>query len=286
MRPEQSITGDKRCQSATTKNAADTAKRIVATAATMNVSVRSVSAGKAALTNATPATPDGVVPGVVATVAKGAIAAKVVDTKASAAIPSSAADEAMSPSRRKAMPARAGAVGKAAMVRRAATTTVAIAATVVVVNATGLPKNATAGCPGRCPGAEKSNGADGGYDEVGDASGRHMQHDPDYHQWRSEQMRNLDNDYSEWRKERYKKFSEDFDQWRSSRAGRSMASGGQPSQGPGSSGASGGSTSVGSGSGTSGLGSGSSATGSGLGPSSGSSSGTSSGGSTRSGGSS
>ncbi|RYF07818.1 MAG: hypothetical protein EOO31_04955 [Comamonadaceae bacterium] len=42
-------------------------------------------------------------------------------------------------------------------------------------------------------------------------------HDPDYHQWRAEQMRNLDNDYEAWRGERYKKFSEDFNEWRSKR---------------------------------------------------------------------
>jgi len=41
--------------------------------------------------------------------------------------------------------------------------------------------------------------------------------EPDYHQWREEQLRNLDNDYETWRGERYKKFSEDFNTWRSSR---------------------------------------------------------------------
>jgi hypothetical protein len=61
-----------------------------------------------------------------------------------------------------------------------------------------------------------------GYEEMGDASGHQTYHDPDYLQWRREQMRNLDRDYAEWRKERYKKFSEDFDQWRRARAGGSQ----------------------------------------------------------------
>ena len=42
-------------------------------------------------------------------------------------------------------------------------------------------------------------------------------HDPDYHQWRSEQLNRLDRDYDEWRQHRYQRFSEDFDNWRSNR---------------------------------------------------------------------
>jgi hypothetical protein len=42
-------------------------------------------------------------------------------------------------------------------------------------------------------------------------------HDPDYQQWRNEQLRNLDEDYESWRGERYKKFSDDFNTWRSNR---------------------------------------------------------------------
>jgi hypothetical protein len=42
-------------------------------------------------------------------------------------------------------------------------------------------------------------------------------HDPDYQQWRSEQMQRLDRDYDEWRQHRYQRFSEDFDNWRSNR---------------------------------------------------------------------
>jgi len=49
--------------------------------------------------------------------------------------------------------------------------------------------------------------------------GRHDdQFDPDYHQWRSEQIRALDEDYRSWRQDRYKKFSDEFDQWRSGRS--------------------------------------------------------------------
>lgn len=45
----------------------------------------------------------------------------------------------------------------------------------------------------------------------------HEHFDPDYHQWRSEQMSLLDKDYRAWRDDRYKKFSEDFNTWRSNR---------------------------------------------------------------------
>jgi hypothetical protein len=58
----------------------------------------------------------------------------------------------------------------------------------------------------------------------------HAFHDPDYHQWRSEQMNQLDRDYAEWRQHRYQRFSEDFAKWRADRdnnrgAGGSSASG-------------------------------------------------------------
>lgn len=45
------------------------------------------------------------------------------------------------------------------------------------------------------------------------------QFDPDYTQWRSEQLRSFDDDYRNWRKERYGKFSDEFNQWRQSRQG-------------------------------------------------------------------
>jgi len=46
------------------------------------------------------------------------------------------------------------------------------------------------------------------------------QFDPDYHQWRNEQIKNLDSDYDDWRRERYQKFSTDFNDWRSKRPSR------------------------------------------------------------------
>lgn len=41
--------------------------------------------------------------------------------------------------------------------------------------------------------------------------------DPDYHQWRSEQIRNLDREYEEYRRERYRRFASDFETWRNNR---------------------------------------------------------------------
>lgn len=41
--------------------------------------------------------------------------------------------------------------------------------------------------------------------------------DPDYHEWRAEQMRQLDKDYALWRQERYQKFAEEFETWRRQR---------------------------------------------------------------------
>ena len=44
------------------------------------------------------------------------------------------------------------------------------------------------------------------------------QFDPDYHQWREEQLNALDDDYRAWRGERYQKFADEFSQWRSGRS--------------------------------------------------------------------
>ncbi|HEX5686197.1 MAG TPA: hypothetical protein VFY73_19385 [Ideonella sp.] len=66
--------------------------------------------------------------------------------------------------------------------------------------------------------------------------GRHDdQFDPDYHQWRNEQMRALDEDYRSWRQDRYKKFSTEFDQWRAERSRTSAPAGdtGKASDSPG-----------------------------------------------------
>jgi hypothetical protein len=42
-------------------------------------------------------------------------------------------------------------------------------------------------------------------------------HDPDYHQWRSEQLSQLDRDYDEWRQHRYQRFADEFNDWRGNR---------------------------------------------------------------------
>ena len=53
-------------------------------------------------------------------------------------------------------------------------------------------------------------------------------YDPDYHNWRQEQLRALDDDYRNWRQERYRRFSDDFSQWRQGRQrGGSSIGGGE-----------------------------------------------------------
>jgi hypothetical protein len=67
-----------------------------------------------------------------------------------------------------------------------------------------------------------------GEDDLRGASqSRQSDHDPDYQQWRQEQLRLLDEDYHSWRKERYQKFSDDFNTWRSSRSSQQPAATGQ-----------------------------------------------------------
>lgn len=63
---------------------------------------------------------------------------------------------------------------------------------------------------------DASRFAHGGLGQDGRSQG--TRYDPDYEQWRNEQLRNLDNDYESWRGERYKKFSDDFNTWRSNRS--------------------------------------------------------------------
>lgn len=67
--------------------------------------------------------------------------------------------------------------------------------------------------------------------------GQQGHHDPDYQQWREEQMRMLDDDYQSWRQERYQKFSDDFNSWRSSRTSQASSGKGPTGNttGPGSS---------------------------------------------------
>ena len=58
----------------------------------------------------------------------------------------------------------------------------------------------------------------GAGDQTGYGSGPgYGPHDPDYQQWRRQQMESLDAEYASWRGERYQKFAEDFGAWRSSR---------------------------------------------------------------------
>ena len=55
-------------------------------------------------------------------------------------------------------------------------------------------------------------------------AGQRQYFDPDYYQWRNEQMSALDDDYRNWRQDRYKKFSDEFSTWRNSRQ-KNQASG-------------------------------------------------------------
>lgn len=66
------------------------------------------------------------------------------------------------------------------------------------------------------PGLGQGHEAQGGWQQVD----QHQDlYDPDYHQWRTEQMRSFDEDYRRWRQERFRRFSEEFNQWRQSRGG-------------------------------------------------------------------
>lgn len=56
--------------------------------------------------------------------------------------------------------------------------------------------------------------------------GQQHRFDPDYQQWREEQIRNLDDDYRTYRQERYRKFSDEFDSWRRNRQSTSQRQGG------------------------------------------------------------
>ena len=48
--------------------------------------------------------------------------------------------------------------------------------------------------------------------------------DPDYQQWRNEQLERFDDDFEAFRRERYGKFAEEFNTWRSSRANQKASS--------------------------------------------------------------
>ena len=71
-------------------------------------------------------------------------------------------------------------------------------------------------------GAQGGN-TQGGFESHSGTGGQH--HDPDYHQWRSDQIRGLDSDYKAWRDERYSKFSSEFGEWRKGRKDTQSSSG-------------------------------------------------------------
>ena len=62
---------------------------------------------------------------------------------------------------------------------------------------------------------EPSDGAHDGPEPSSDVG--HRPFDPDYAQWRREQMRALDKDYRDWRRSRYEKFADEFNAWRQNR---------------------------------------------------------------------
>ena len=69
------------------------------------------------------------------------------------------------------------------------------------------------GVRGGYPGYRDDNGQ-GSY---GQQQAARPHYDPDYHQWRNEQLRGLDDDYHAWRSERYNNFTQEFDAWRKNR---------------------------------------------------------------------
>jgi hypothetical protein len=60
------------------------------------------------------------------------------------------------------------------------------------------------------------SGVGSGMQGRGMREGRHS--DPDYQQWRDEQLERFDEDFDAFRRERYGKFAEEFNTWRSQRA--------------------------------------------------------------------
>lgn len=59
---------------------------------------------------------------------------------------------------------------------------------------------------GKQHGGRESYGERSGYGGYGQGSSQGHHHDPDYQQWRNEQLQNLGDYYNSWRGERYKKF--------------------------------------------------------------------------------
>jgi hypothetical protein len=66
------------------------------------------------------------------------------------------------------------------------------------------------------------SGIGSGVQGRGMGQGRHS--DPDYQQWRNEQLERFDDDFEAFRRERYGKFAEEFNTWRSNRANQKPSS--------------------------------------------------------------
>ena len=64
----------------------------------------------------------------------------------------------------------------------------------------------------------RSNSGEPDYGGYGLAPGRpghrYDEFEPDYHQWRNEQLRLLDEDYLKFREERFRRFADEFNEWR------------------------------------------------------------------------
>jgi hypothetical protein len=69
--------------------------------------------------------------------------------------------------------------------------------------------------------------------EPRDRSSNGDEFDAGYHQWRSEQMRAVDDDYRTWRQDGHQSFSQEFETWRNERrhSGTQNAPGGQHDEG-------------------------------------------------------
>lgn len=78
----------------------------------------------------------------------------------------------------------------------------------------------------------RDHGQDNGRDmsQRGGSAAQGRRYDPDYEQWRNEQMRQLDEDFEAYRRERYGKFAEDFNAWRARRTS-AQADGGSDTTG-------------------------------------------------------
>ena len=89
---------------------------------------------------------------------------------------------------------------------------------------------------GGMPSGPRTWGSDVGSGVQGRGMGQGRHSDPDYQQWRNEQLERFDDDFEAFRRERYGKFAEEFNTWRSNRPSQKPAN---ESSGTGASSASG-----------------------------------------------